>query len=157
MIEVRRLTGDDWAVLRDARLAALTDTPYAFASTVEREASFDEWQWRERLSNATTFAAVAPEGPVGLVTGQSRKTGEVHLVGMWVHPDVRGRQVAGRLVAELVEWARGSGAPAVVLWVVSDNERARRFYRRLGFVGTGRCQQMPEKPSVAEEQLRLVL
>ncbi len=157
MIEVRRLTGDDWALLRDVRLAALTDTPYAFASTVEAEATFDEWQWRERLSGATTFAAVAAERPVGLVTALPRDAGEVHLVGMWVHPDVRGRQVAARLVTELVDWARGCGVPAVVLWVVSDNERARRFYRRLGFVHTGRNQQMPERPSVAEEQLRLVL
>ncbi|MGA8113291.1 MAG: GNAT family N-acetyltransferase [Actinocatenispora sp.] len=158
MTEIRRLAGDDWALLRDVRLAALTDAPYAFASTVEREAAFDEWQWRGRLaSSSTTFAALGDGRPVGMVTGLPEESGDVHLVGMWVRAEVRGTSVAANLVWALVSWARESEARAVRLWVVSANDRARRFYQRLGFTSTGVRQQMPENPSIAEEQLRLTL
>lgn len=154
---VRRLTPDDWALYRDVRLAALRDAPYAFASTLEREASFDEWQWRERLSSATTFVVVDGGVPAATATALPAEAGDVHLVGMWVRADLRGTGVGQRLVSELVGWAREEDVAGVVLWVVSDNERARRFYAGVGFAATGVRQQMPEKPSVGEEQWRLAL
>lgn len=157
MTEIRRLRPDDWALLRTVRLAALREAPYAFASTLEREAAFDEWQWRGRLSSATTFVAVGDVGPVGLVTGLTEESGEIHLVGMWVRTEVRGTSVAADLVSALLGWARDESAGSVRLWVVSGNDRARRFYLRMGFASTGVRQKMPEKPSVDEEQLRLVL
>ena len=48
MVVVREVTADDWETLRDVRLAALREAPYAFASSYSREASFTEEQWRGR-------------------------------------------------------------------------------------------------------------
>lgn len=155
--EVRRLAADDWAELRDARLEALADAPYAFQSTLAREQQFTEQTWRDRASSASTFAAWDGDAIVGLATGIDQG-GDWHLVGMWVSPKLRGPGVAGRLVSAVCGLAPQSGATSVTLWVTEENARARAFYRRLGFVPTGNRQLVwPEDPDRWEEELVLQL
>jgi ribosomal protein S18 acetylase RimI-like enzyme len=156
-LEVQRLAADDWAQLRDARLAALADAPYAFQSTLARELQFTEQTWRERASSASTFAVRDGDAIVGLATGIDE--GLVwHLVGMWVSPKLRGSGVADRLVSAVGELAWKSGASSVRLWVTEENGRARAFYRRLGFLPTGRRQLVrPEDPDRWEQELVLRL
>lgn len=158
--EVRRLGPQDWALFRDVRLAALGDAPYAFASTVEREAGFDQWQWRDRLESAAWFAAVAGGRGIGMVGGFGARAGtayRVDLVGLWVRDAARGAGVGGRLVRALLDWARADGAGEVLLWVADDNPGAHRFYRRFGFTSTGVRQPPPTSGLPGEEQLHLPL
>ena len=51
-VEIRTLTTDEWALLRDVRFASLRDAPEAFTSTVEREQDYppDVWQLRTGTS-----------------------------------------------------------------------------------------------------------
>jgi ribosomal protein S18 acetylase RimI-like enzyme len=155
--EVRRLAADDWAQLRDARLAALADAPYAFASTLAQEQQFTEQTWRERAGRGSTFAARDAGAIVGLATGIDE--GQYwHLVGVWVSPKLRGSGVADRLVAAVCGLARQSGATWVRLWVTDENDRARAFYRRLGFVPSGSRQLVrAEDPDRWEGELVLRL
>jgi hypothetical protein len=46
MVLVRPTTMTDWQALREVRLQALRDAPYAFASTHAREAAFADDEWR---------------------------------------------------------------------------------------------------------------
>jgi ribosomal protein S18 acetylase RimI-like enzyme len=183
-ILVRRLVADDWERARDARLAALAEAPYAFASTLAREQAFDEAVWRSRAGSGRTVAAFAGATIVGLatgipaddfpardvrgdhepgdelVTGQSSTSGQPdwQLVGMWVAPGYRGRGVADGLVAAVCDLARVAGASAVTLWVTEVNDRARAFYRRVGFAATSaRMLVRPEEPDHWEEELSLPL
>lgn len=154
---VRRLVAADWAQLRAARLAALVEAPYAFASTLAREEHFTEQTWRDRSGRGSTFAAWDGDTIVGLASGIDEGN-DWHLVGMWVAPKVRGTRVADRLVAAVCDLARQSGATTVTLWVTEVNDRARAFYRRLGFAPTGERQLVrPDEADHWEEQLTRAL
>lgn len=145
MTDVRQLAHGEWALYRDIRLAALKDAPYAFGSNYDREIAFPESKWRQRAeegaAGAESTCIVALDGSAGVgiaggitVPDQSR-VGQ--LVSMWVHPDHRGTDVAARLVAFVEVWAFDRGFERLICGVTGGNDRAARFYARLGFVPTG--------------------
>ena len=67
-IDVVEVSGASWRTYRDLRLAALIDSPRAFASTYAREAAFDDDAWRARLSRTPGWLAFDGSRPVGTVT-----------------------------------------------------------------------------------------
>ncbi|HVL85620.1 MAG TPA: GNAT family N-acetyltransferase [Pseudonocardia sp.] len=151
MTPVRRLGSDEWALLRDLRLAALRDAPHAFASTHAREAGDTEDAWRERAGAHAWFVAEAGGEAVGLVAGAARDGAAAHVLSMWVHPRHRGRGIGAALVAAVCDWAAARAATQVTLWVADGNDAATRCYARAGFVPTGRRQPLPSDPAVGEE------
>ena len=78
---LRRLTPDDWAVLRDVRLRALADSPDAFGSTLEREQDLDEKEWRRRSVSAVWVVEV--EGRPVAMAGTFPNEGVLQVWGMW--------------------------------------------------------------------------
>ena len=156
---MRRVHGDEGAELRDVRLRALTDAPYAFASTYAREVAFDEAQWRARIDGGPWWLARANGVPAGIVAGyRTEEDGDVrHLVAMWVDAAYRGTDAAAQLVAAVCRWAAEDGGRVLSLWVADGNDRARRFYQRLGFTGTGERQPLPSAPEIGEERLELTV
>ena len=106
-VTIRALAEADWSELRAARLAALADAPYAFASTLAHEQEFSESTWRDRAASGRTFGAWRGSSIVGLATGFPAEPGPGwHLVGMWVAAGNRGQGIADRLVAAVCELAR---------------------------------------------------
>jgi ribosomal protein S18 acetylase RimI-like enzyme len=159
---VRRVEPDEWATVRRVRLAALTDAPEAFASTLERELGLEEATWRERIAGSPWFLAWHDGEPVGLVAIITEQPGDGrrwHLVSMWVSPQVRGSGVADRLVTAVSNDAGAAGASTVTLWVAAGNDRARGFYERMGFRPTGNKQtyQRAGASALDEEELALDL
>lgn len=159
---VERLGGEDWARLRELRLASLLDTPDAFWALHADQARWSEADWRAAIGDAAWFAARRPSGgDLGVIAGaDSPEWGEPggRLLGaMWVEPESRGTGVAESLVEALCAWARAEGAATLTLWVATGNVRARAFYRRLGFVGTGRTAPLREGSDIVCDELRLVL
>ena len=150
---IDRVTPADWAELRDVRLRALVDAPSAFASTHAREVGFDEAEWRRRIAAGPWWLARADGAAVGLVAGYRTDDDVRHLVSMWVDAAHRGSGAAARLVEAVCRWAVEDGGRAVSLWVADGNDRARRFYERLGFTGTGERQPLPSAPEIGEERL----
>ena len=73
---------------------------------------------------------------------------------MWVGPNARGTGVAATLVDAVAGHAASQGAGTLVLWVTEVNDRARAFYRRLGFAPTGARQPVrPDEPDHIELQM----
>ncbi len=158
MVLVRELTADDWQLMRDVRLCALADAPYAFGSTYAREAAFTEAQWRGRISErSVTFVACDPAGrdsagsaaPAGLA-GVYVEDSAPDVVSVWVRPAFRGRGVGEALLEATASWAKSRSFPALYLWVTETNAPARRLYARCGFTPTGESQPLPSDPSLPE-------
>ncbi|MER7795839.1 GNAT family N-acetyltransferase [Microbacterium sp. NPDC096154] len=142
---IRPLSEDDWEPFRDLRLRMLQDTPIAFNERYEDVVDLDELAWRDRLARAlpprtAAFIAIADDGTwIGIMRGVLSRTRGPMLAGVFVDPRWRGPQagVADALLEAVIHWARQQG-PALRLNVHADNPRAVAFYRRHGFVETGR-------------------
>lgn len=130
------MPGDE-TTLRRLRIAALTDAPEAFGSTLERELARTEEDWQGWIVPGPVFLLETPGAEaVGLVAGLPDPTDAdtAHLMSMWVHPDERGAGGADALIEVLLDWAwEEHGAARVRLYVAHDNVRARRVYERHGF------------------------
>jgi ribosomal protein S18 acetylase RimI-like enzyme len=168
-VRVWRAHPEEWATVRDVRLAALADAPDAFASTLSSELARTEPQWRSRIAAWPWFLAWCAGTPAGLVAARpdpaasspiaadppARDPGGWHLISMWVSPQLRGTGAAELLVGAVVDHARAVGASRITLWVALGNARARAFYLRMGFTPTGRRQSYPRDGADAldEEEL----
>ena len=151
MVLVRATTMADWQVLRDIRLQALRDAPYAFASTCAGESALDECVWHQRAARDGSFLAFIPEaGLAGLAGGYLETPGIAELISMFVRPQARGRGVGEALIDAIVAWARDRDATSVHLWVTEANRHGRRLYERCGFTATGERQPLPSDPSLGE-------
>jgi GNAT superfamily N-acetyltransferase len=155
---VRRLGPEDWRLLREIRLRALADAPYAFGSTREEDAARkDEW-WITSVTTLGWFVAVRGAEVTGLIAAIPREASGDHLViSTWVAPERRGLGVAQQLVAAVVAWASYQGASGLVLDVAENNPRARRFYEKNGFVASGTAKPLRSHPGVTTHEMRLEL
>jgi GNAT superfamily N-acetyltransferase len=136
---LRRAELGDEPILRELRLDALSEAPDAFGSTYEREVARTTADWQRWMSPGVTFILYEPEEARGIVAAVRDETDPavVHLMAMWVHPSIRGSRGADELVSAVVAWAESVGAKLVRLNVIQGNDRARRFYERMGFCNTG--------------------
>lgn len=141
--EVRRTRPEDWQLWRGLRLAALTDAPSAFGSTIAqaREMPDEQWRqwWAEHGDTALRALAFVDGEPAGMVACQVYRgpDADPDVLAMWVDPRFRGRGVADALILAAKDWARAEGHRRVRLGVTIGNEVARRLYLRHGFVPTG--------------------
>lgn len=142
VIELRVLTDDDWPLWRELRVAALSEAPYAFGSTLadwqgegDRE---DRWRARLRIAGSHNVVALVDGKPAGMASGvPGDRAGVAEVISMWVSPAVRGRGVGAALLDEVERWARATGATVLRLDVSDGNEAAAALYERNGFIFTG--------------------
>jgi GNAT superfamily N-acetyltransferase len=151
---VRRAAPGDEPILRGVRLQALSDTPEAFGSTYDRELARTTADWQRWMSPGATFILDDGGGAKGIVAGvrDESDAAVVHLMSMWVDPALRGSGAAEALVASLLAWADTEGARLMRLAVIQTNDRARRFYERLGFRDNGR-QGVRERDGAIEVEM----
>ena len=141
-LEVVTLTPDDWARWRALRLAALTEAPYAFGSTLGDTLADDrEARWRARLTTVPhNLVVVLAERDAGMVSlaAPDPMDGAPELISMWVAPEARGTGAADAAVEAVLAVADAEHPERpVVLSVFADNAAAVRLYARHGFVDGG--------------------
>lgn len=142
---IRSLAAHEWREYRDVRLHALKESPDAFGSLWELERDRPDEEWRRRVESGVRSSENLPlvaegdSGLVGLAWGRidPAEPETAHVYQMWVAPADRGRGLGSRLLSEIVQWARASGARRVVLDVTCGNEPAERLYWGAGFEPLG--------------------
>jgi ribosomal protein S18 acetylase RimI-like enzyme len=155
VLEVRAVRASDAAPLRALRLRALADTPDAFATASDEEASRPDSDW-ERLARdsevadaGVIYAAIDGERWLGMAAGRwyDRENGIAHLWGMWVDPELRRQGVGERLVQAVRGWVSARGGRSLRLGVITADGDATSFYERLGFVPTGEVAPLRRDPT----------
>jgi GNAT superfamily N-acetyltransferase len=150
------LAADDWRILRDVRLLALKDSPGAYISSYEAEASWTEASWRHSFAGALWVVPRSGRRIIGLARSlrvDGRPPDERHLESVWVEPRHRRTGVMRAILRYLTEVE-----PEVhdwLLWVVDRNVEAREVYERLGFEPTGERQLLTDTSGRTEVRLRL--
>ena len=137
MNNVRQIMPDEWPLLKQLRMEALSDSPEAFSRTLDEAMQLPDSVWQQRASGKTSFSAIAMDNnrPVGIAVGlpDPDDSTRVYLVSMWVSPVYRGTGTARSLVDFIEAWAKALGAKSIFLGVTPSNRRAEAFYRKCGF------------------------
>jgi len=134
---------DEWSALRDVRLRALAEAPYAFGTRYDEARERPERWWIEWAARSCEgdgqafFVAWDDEDPVGIAGTYLEDDGQRWLISMWTEPAFRARGVGRALVGAVVAFARSAGSSELFLEVAQGNEAARALYERCGFVATG--------------------
>jgi ribosomal protein S18 acetylase RimI-like enzyme len=158
-IQVRPIRADEWERLRELRLAALRDAPYAFGEQYAQALEVPRTIWQERAEKGTR-----PESPVLVAQAGDEWLGMLRvgildapiedeplpeqidsfpvgeMLSVFVRPEHRGRKadggggVASLLLTHGLQWARERyNAAWAVLDVTVANDKALAFYTRSGF------------------------
>jgi RimJ/RimL family protein N-acetyltransferase len=141
-VGVTEISSDDWRLWRPLRLAALTDSPAAFRSTLaEWSGPGDtEQRWRDRLSSvALNLVLDWGDEPAGIVSATAPDAdGTALLMSMWVASCARGHGVGDAAIERVRSWAwKQPGFTQLMLTVEVNNLAAMRLYRRHGFLDAG--------------------
>ncbi len=160
LVDLRRIREEDWATYRALRLQMLQESPLAFASPDESRRDLPDSWWQDRTSEG----ARSPEEAMWIATVEgvavdmvavSRRTPEVRIFSMWVHPEHRGNGIGGRLLHMALAWAQGQGPRIPVLLDVHPRQRAAlHMYRKKGFRLTGKQEPLPHTRGEVAVEMR---
>ncbi|HEY3977700.1 MAG TPA: GNAT family N-acetyltransferase [Streptosporangiaceae bacterium] len=157
MLGVKILTAASWTLLKDMRLAALSESPQAFLSTHQREVSWGEGQWRAEFDRGEWSVGFLAGGAVSLL-GATRTPStpryECYLEYMWVTPARRGSGLAYDMLAITFDRLRAEGVRTAFLYVLDGNDAAMRLYKRAGFTSADEPVPLPDYPGRSEELLQ---
>lgn len=165
MISVRSITPSEWREYRDVRLRALRDSPDAFGSTYDIEATRPDDIWSARINNAISSGtnqvlfAFNCEKVCGLVWCKlsASEPGVAELFQMWVDPSSRGFGVGHELLKEAVAWATSINVHRIRLAVTAADSPAMRLYRAHGFRPAGALEPLREGSSLMAQMMELEL
>lgn len=80
----------------------------------------------------------------------ARENGRAELYALYVAPGWWSTGTGRALMQQVLEETRREGFPRIVVWVLEQNARARRFYERAGFRPQGRSHVLHELGAVTE-------
>lgn len=156
-MEIRKISSDEGLILREVRLHALADSPYAFGATLsdEKKKSLDEFISHAKVHAvseiSTTFLAIESTKPVGQIGAYFNKTnGKAFICAMWVSPSYHRNSVGEQLVSKAILWLKEREASKTYAWVTNSNIRAIKFYKSIGFTSTQKQQVLASNLELKE-------
>lgn len=106
-----------------------------------REALYEQFLQTYQSDSALWLLAWNESQPVGMLLLQVQTSSplfqnsqkSIELVTLYVEAEFRGTGLAQQLMLAAKTWAKSYGASYMHLYVTSQNDRARAFYRRCGW------------------------
>lgn len=133
-----------WQEYKELRLDALKTDPQAFLSTYEKEFSYPDEKWQQRLKSANEgksswmYFAQLNGKLVGMIGGyqdeDDLKNHSVQIWGVYVDTEFRGKGIAKALMSTLLEkLSENKYITVIKLEVNTDQRSAKKLYERFGF------------------------
>lgn len=124
-----------------AAYAGIVPRSYLDRMTVEADAHQRRKYFTKPDKSTIDLVAVDAEGAVvGWACLGPSRTAAGELYALYVQPSLIGSGIGRALLQAVHANALTSGFGSVLLWVLTDNTRARRFYERAGHVADGAVQ-----------------
>ncbi|MFV0126965.1 GNAT family N-acetyltransferase [Streptomyces sp. HMX112] len=148
-VRVRQMTEDDCAAVAEVRVRGwrtayqgLLPRWYLRAMSVEADTEVRRRHLAEADARVVDLVAERAGSVVGWAChgpyrADEGAAGDGELYAVYVRPDQVGTGAGRALLAESVARATAAGYPALRLWVLKGNTRARRFYEAAGFAPDG--------------------
>ena len=146
-LQLRHLERDEWKVLRDARLNALSESPQSFLAEYNeynQEEKYGQEYWQAEFDRGDWIVGEIGDRNVcltGVTWEFSVSADERYLEYVWVAPDFRQRGTALYMLTTIIGELRKSGVRTVFLWTLDVDNPARSLYKRLGFTTVNRQRQ----------------
>jgi GNAT superfamily N-acetyltransferase len=89
--------------------------------------------------NAILYCEDKPAGILtyGRAKDDDMEDSSIEILRIYLHPSYWGQNIGAELMNWGVKELRQRGYTRLILWVIEDNLRARKFYEKLGFVHDG--------------------
>lgn len=140
---LRRATAADAAAIAEVRIKSWRATyrgmiPDAYLDEMQLEDSTAHWTRILEVASdkVCVFVAESEDGVVGFASGmllQEEKFGlNAELTAVYLNPDMQRSGIGRRMVQEVAQALQAKGAKGLLVWVISGNKPARKFYEHLG-------------------------
>ncbi|MEV7238443.1 GNAT family N-acetyltransferase [Streptomyces sp. NPDC051020] len=153
MLTVRAMTEADVPAVSAIRVtgwkaayAGIVPQPFLDGMTVEADTQQRRQYFRRPKEGTTNLVAVDAHGRVvgwgclGPFRGDRTSTTMSELYALYVQPSLTGSGIGRTLLEAVHAQAHADGFDRVLLWVLTGNTTARRFYERAGYVPDGAVQ-----------------
>jgi GNAT superfamily N-acetyltransferase len=163
--KIRTFAENEWAIYKDLRLTALTESPDAFGSTLAREVQRSDADWASRLASGVNSSwdfpvmAEIDSQPIGLAWGRIEQSNPAvaDLYQVWVRPNYRCLG-AGQMLLEAVKaWAVDKQVDFLELGLTCGDSPAMRLYLRAGFEPVGQPEPIRPGAELLGQHMRLKL
>jgi GNAT superfamily N-acetyltransferase len=142
-VRIRFAAAADAAKLSELKIDVWRETyegliPDRLLGSLDSSPHHDPAHWRGLLARPDRWTLVLEQDgrPAGFchfgVNDGARPDHKGLVEALYLLPAAQGRGHGRRLMALAAEWLAGEGLVPVVVWLIDGNERAERFYRRLG-------------------------
>ncbi|MES2106426.1 MAG: GNAT family N-acetyltransferase [Pseudomonadota bacterium] len=140
---LRRATVADAAAIAEVRINSWRATyrgmiPDAYLDGMKLDDSTAHWTKILEVASdkVCVFVAESEAGVVGFTSGmmlQEEKFGlNAELTAVYLNQDMQRSGIGRRMVQEVAQACQARGATGLLVWVISGNKAARRFYEHLG-------------------------
>ena len=148
-IEITKAGAEDAQRLRSLRLAVLKDAPDAFGAKHEDELLISDSQWQDRLKYTYWCFVVADGVDIGLLAvdkADKDRNSDCWLSSWWIKEEFRGKEIPQLMLDWVMKLSKENNWQMIGLGVWPENLRAKRAYKKLGFVEADKPLPSRSKP-----------